>query len=258
MNKPLSFIFERAHFWAKQNVAKAPAVPAESAPLEQDALRAKRLQQRLRPRSGPAATLRRAAAITLAAGIPWLASAESLWKAGSSRSLVADSKASSVGDILTIVVQESNSASKDNKTKTSKSSSLDANINTFLYPPSTYGALTKGGSLPALSYSSANSHDGGGQIKNSETITARIAVKVVDVLPNKTLIVEGRKRTGFSGENQEVILRGVVRSEDVTSANTVMSYNVADASIKFESTGTVSDSQKKGWFSRAWDKVTPF
>ena len=46
--------------------------------------------------------------------------------------------------------------------------------------------------------------------------------------------------------------------EDVTTANTVMSYNVADATIKFVSKGGIADSQKRGWFSRAFDKINPF
>jgi flagellar L-ring protein precursor FlgH len=50
----------------------------------------------------------------------------------------------------------------------------------------------------------------------------------------------------------------VVRQEDIQPDNTVFSYNVADANLKFVSKGTVSDSQKRGWFTRIFEKVTPF
>ena len=103
--------------------------------------------------------------------------------------------------------------------------------------------------MPALKYSAKSDFDGGGKINNAERITARIAVRVVDVLPNGQMIVEGRRDTSFSGEKQEAILRGIVRSEDVTAGNTVFSFNVADASIQFKSKGTISDSQRKGWFT---------
>ena len=79
-----------------------------------------------------------------------------------------------------------------------------------------------------------------------------------DVLPNKNLVVEGRRQTAFAGEAQEVILRGIVRTEDITSNNTIYSFNVADSSISFISKGSISDSQRKGWFTRFWTKVTPF
>jgi flagellar L-ring protein precursor FlgH len=95
-------------------------------------------------------------------------------------------------------------------------------------------------------------------VANAEKITGRIAVTVVDVLPNGTLVVEGTRRTKFANESLDAVLRGTVRGEDVTAANTVFSFNVADANIRYISKGTVSDSQKKGWFNRAWDKVTPF
>jgi flagellar L-ring protein precursor FlgH len=182
----------------------------------------------------------------------------SLWKEDSSRSMVADKRAQKVGDILTIIVQENSTASKDNSTKTSKRSSVDAALNTFFYSPANSGLLTKGGALPALQFNGRQDFDGGGKINNSEQITARIAVKVIDVLPNSGLLVEGRKQTSFSGEKQEVILRGTIRLEDVTANNTVFSYNVADASIQFISKGTISDNQRKGWFMKIWEKLTPF
>ncbi|MGZ8921392.1 MAG: flagellar basal body L-ring protein FlgH [Limisphaerales bacterium] len=49
-----------------------------------------------------------------------------------------------------------------------------------------------------------------------------------------------------------------MRTEDIAANNTVFSYNVADATIKYISKGTVSDNQRKGWFTRVWEKVTPF
>ena len=66
-----------------------------------------------------------------------------------------------------------------------------------------------------------------------------------------------KRETAFSGERQTITLRGIVRAEDVTFNNTVLSYNVADATIQIVGKGTVSDSAKKGWFNRIWDKINP-
>ena len=184
--------------------------------------------------------------------------AQSLWKADSSRAIVADKRARAVGDIVTILVQENNTASKDNSTKTAKSSSVDASIAKFLYSPAASGLLTKGGNFPALNLSAKQDFDGGGKISNSEKITSKIAVRVVDVLPNGNLVLEGRRSTAFAGETQEAVLRGVVRTEDIAPNNTLYSYNIADATIKYVSSGTIADNQRKGWFTRVWEKVTPF
>ena len=81
---------------------------------------------------------------------------------------------------------------------------------------------------------------------------------IVDVLPNGSLVIEGRRQTKIGGETTDAVLRGLVRQEDVTANNTVYSYNVAEASIQYLSKGPVSDAQRRGWFSWIWGKVTPF
>lgn len=193
--------------------------------------------------------------------VGWLAPtarADSLWTEKLSVSMVSDKRARNVGDLLHILVQENNSATKNNNTKTSKKSDVDAKLATFLYSPTASGFMTKEGQMPALKFSSSYGFDGGGKIDNSEKIAARVAVVVVDALPNGNLVVEGKRQSSFSGETQDIILRGVVRPADIQPNNTVYSFNVADATIKFVSKGVVSDSQRKGWFQRIWEKVTPF
>jgi flagellar L-ring protein FlgH len=204
------------------------------------------------------AQLRRLAPLLGAALLPLLAPAQSLWHTDASKPMFSDKRAAAVGDLLTILVQENTTASKDNKTATSKKAAVDASIATFLYSPGASSFLTKNGAMPALKYSAQNDFNGGGTINNSEQIVARITVRVIDVLPNKTLLVEGVRETAFSGEKQKVVLHGTVRLEDVTANNTVFSYNVADAKIQITSSGTISDSQRKGWFTKIWDWITPF
>jgi flagellar L-ring protein precursor FlgH len=183
-----------------------------------------------------------------------LGQAQSLWRDDIARPMFADKRATGVGDIITIVVSETSSATKNNETKTQKQSSWSAAISSFLFP----GFAQYKGTTPAVDYTSNLKHDGSGAINNSETIVAQVAVKVIDVLPNRCLVIEGKRETSFSDEKQTITLHGVIRPEDVTSDNTVMSYNVADATIQMKGKGTVTDSQSKGWFTRILDKVNPF
>ena len=197
------------------------------------------------------------ALVTLGAGS---LAADSLWKDESVqvRSMFADKKAHAIGDIVTIVVQENNGATRNNNTTTSKKASVNASIASFLYGPAASGLLTKGGAYPAMNYTQDNEFNGGGQINNQETINAQIAVRVIDALPNGNLVIEGRRQTAFAGEKQDAILRGVIRADDVAANNTVLSVNVADATIQFVSNGAVTDNQRRGWFTTAWEKLTPF
>jgi flagellar L-ring protein precursor FlgH len=198
--------------------------------------------------------------VALALGValvPSFASAQSIWR-DDSKTMFSDKRGVGVGDIITIIVQENTTTSKDNKTATSRKADVDASIASFLYSPAASGLLTKGGQMPAMKFASKNDFSGGGTIANSEKMIAHIAVKVVDVLPNKNLVIEGKRETSFSGEKQTMTLRGIVRETDVLGNNTVYSYNVADATIQIVSKGTITDSQRKGWFTRIWDKLSPF
>ena len=196
--------------------------------------------------------------VLLAGALPFGASAQSLWQDGTSKPMYADKRASSVGDLITIIVQESTSASKDNKTATSKKSSMDAAITSFLYSPAASGLLTKGGQMPALKYAMDHQFSGGGTIDNSEKIVAQVTVRVIDVLPNHNLVIEGSRETAFGGERQNIVLHGLVRPEDLLANNTVYSYNVADAKIQIVNKGSITDSQRRGWFTYIFEKINPF
>ena len=190
--------------------------------------------------------------------LPITALPQSLWHDDISHSMFADKRAAGVGDIINIIVSETSTESKNNETKTEKSSSLTEAITSFLFPQSAGGILSYKGQMPAMQYNSDLKHDGTGAINNSETVVAQIAVRVVDVLPNGNFVVEGRRETAFSGEHQTIVLRGTVRPADVSSADTVYSYNVADASIQIIGKGVVTDNQNMGWFNRIWSKLNPF
>jgi flagellar L-ring protein precursor FlgH len=196
--------------------------------------------------------------IALLAALPALARAQSLWHEDAAKSMFADKRASAVGDIITVLVQENSTSTKNNETSTERSSSLSAAITSFFYSPGASGLMTKGGQLPALAYNSDAKHDGKGSINNAENIVAQIAVRIVDVLPNNNYVIEGKRETAFGGEHQSIILRGVVRADDVTPTDTVYSYNVSDATIQIIGRGTVTDSTQKAWFTRIWDKLSPF
>jgi flagellar L-ring protein precursor FlgH len=62
----------------------------------------------------------------------------------------------------------------------------------------------------------------------------------------------------FSGETQYVTLHGVVRADDVTSANKVSSNNVADVRVEFISEGSLTDAQKRGWLTKLYDLLRPY
>jgi flagellar L-ring protein FlgH len=200
--------------------------------------------------------------------------AGSLWREGftEERGMFADKRAKRVGDIVTIVVSETASLTNTLDLKTNKESKagvegfLSNVVNQFItgIPNALLGKAQKSTdaiiipSLPSLPVSGATSYNGGGEINNKQTIGARSAVQVVDVLPNGNLVVEGTREIGFSKERQFVSLHGIIRPYDIQPDNTVASSNVADAQIQVISEGALTDAQKKGWLLRLNDKINPF
>lgn len=182
--------------------------------------------------------------------------ADSLWPAANApqASMYADRKAAAAGDILTINVAESAAATSSQSTKSSRDSSLDDAISRFIY--SGMGTARKG-QLPATSGNGQAIYSGGGDISNTQSLTARAAVLVSDVLPNGNLVIEGVRVVRFSGETQYVVLHGIVRPDDIARDNSVISSNIADARVEFYSEGALTDAQKRGWLAKVYEKLRP-
>jgi flagellar L-ring protein FlgH len=180
----------------------------------------------------------------------------SLWQA-SSTGLAEDLKARRRGDIVTILISESASASKQASTATSRSSTLSAGMPNLLglekAPIKSWMDLAN-----LINANFATKFDGSGSTSRQETLTATISTKVVDVLPNGNMMVEGRRSVKVNNEDQIIVLTGTVRSRDVSSDNTVSSALVADARINYSGKGVISDRQKPGWLMNVIDSVWPF
>lgn len=182
--------------------------------------------------------------------------AGSLWTAPGSteRPLVSDRKGGRVGDIITIVVAESAAQSSTQSKKTNSGSSIDTSLSQFFFPK----GLTHGGANPALKFKNSNDFSGGGEVNNTQTITARAAVIITDILPNGNLVIEGARRVTFSGETQHIVLHGVVRPEDIFPDNTLLSSSIANAKVEFISEGDLTDARRRGWLGKLYDMLRPF
>jgi len=186
--------------------------------------------------------------------------AGSIWstQGRAGRSMFADRRATGPGDIITVVVQESAAATSSLSKASNRDSSLSDAVQQFIFSSATSGLGTHKGELPASGWTGTSSYSGGGSVNNSQTVTARAAVLVTDVLPNGVFVIEGMRVVKFSGESQYVILHGLVRPDDITSDNAVLSSNIANARVEFHTEGTLSEAQKRGWLSKLYERLRPF
>jgi len=181
-----------------------------------------------------------------------------LWN-GDESNWLSDIKARRVGDIVTVLIAEQASASKNATTATDRTSSISAGISS-LFGLENSIANRNANITPSslLSASSSNAFSGGGTTTRTENLAATLTTQVIKVYPNGNLKIRGGKSVTVNNENQIIYLTGIVRSFDVTADNTVDSSNILNAQITYTGKGALSDKQKPGWLMRIFDHTWPF
>ena len=170
------------------------------------------------------------------------------------RPLFEDNRARFVGDILTININETLTASQAKQSSASKTGSV-----TMANPQV---KLPIGGSLGAniisASGSSSNTFDGKGSTNSTNAFSGTITVTVMDVLPNGNLVVSGEKQIGNNRQVETVKFSGVVNPINIVNGNTVSSTQIADARIELRGQGQVDEAQAMGWLARFFLTFLPF
>ncbi len=160
-------------------------------------------------------------------------------------SLYADHRARRVGDIVTIIITESSSASKSSATKTSKKSGTSGALSSF------FGL---GGMPVKMGVDAGSDYSGSGTTTRSGSMEAKISVFVKQVLPNGVMMLEGTSRVTVNDDIQMITISGTVRPEDVRADNSVLSMHMADAKIEYAGEGPIV--QRPGIVTRILQ--TPF
>jgi len=178
-------------------------------------------------------------------------SAQSLWT-DQARSLYPDVKARQVNDILTILIEESTTSDRHANTDTKKESNVGASVTRA---PTYMGlglerALKK---LFKLDFTADSNFKGEGNINRSDQVSAKIPARVVKVMDNGVLLIEGRRAVAVNDEVQFLVISGMVRAEDVTPDNNVSSNKIADAEIRMEGSGILAEKQRPGILQRLLD-----
>lgn len=192
--------------------------------------------------------------LALVATAPAPADAQSLWQKGRKKhvALVADNRAHRLGDIVTIVIDETQKVENKENVNTSKTTGASASVTSFTPAPD----LAKDW-LP-VEWDSNRTFGGTADFKKEGTFETRITATVIDTQPNGNLVVEGRRKVTIDGEEKWMTVSGTVRSFDVESDNTVKSELVANATVTYVSCGALATNTEKGWFEKIVDWIWPF
>lgn len=170
----------------------------------------------------------------------------------------ADRKASRIGDLVTVLIEEETEASKDAQNKSNRRTKLDGGLR--LGHPTIDNRTTAWTNvvLPSYSLDAGGSFEGGGSLQNKDKFVTRITVTVTDLLPNGNLLVTGKRVVSLQNESVEIHLSGVIRPRDIAQDNTIPSAHVAEATIRYVSSGPIAQNQKRGILTRFIDWINPF
>ena len=184
----------------------------------------------------------------------------SLWTGRQSYGVVADARPTNVGDLVTISITEAAKASEIANTATSRDSGVKLGVNSLFGLSFPMKAFTnKDVNVDtAVEATVGNTASGQGKTERQSSFTWYLTTRVIQVLPNQNLMIQGERRLRINNETEVVMVTGIVRPQDIDRNNTVPSTKVAEARVTISGAGVVSDKQRVGWFQRIVDHVWPF
>ena len=187
------------------------------------------------------------------------AEANSLWRAGS-RAFFKDQRAAAVGDILTVLVNITDTANFNNQSAATRSGDESLGLPSLLGFQSSLPRILSRAVDPKqlVAANSKGDFAGAGSIKRNEAVTLRLAGVVTQVLPNGNLALAARQEVRVNNELRELQVSGVIRPQDIGSDNTVQHDRLAEARISYGGRGQVSDVQQPRYGQQVLDILLPF
>ena len=185
------------------------------------------------------------------------AEAGSIWakRSKNARDVFTDDVARNVGDVITILVSEASKIENKVKRDLQKSTNRTANLMGI--------AETSGNFLPkmpviTIDAQGTNNLQSKADYQDERSFEDLITVMVIDILPNRNLVVAGSRRRDIAGDVQTVEVSGIVRPSDISFSNTVQSQQVANFRLVTVHKGISDPYTKPGWFGRVLDVAWPF
>lgn len=167
-----------------------------------------------------------------------------IYHPGASGLFAVEQRASKVGDVLTVALNEAFQATKSQTATADKSENVSAQFPEFL-------------KLPNAEFGSTQSFEGAGAAAQSNSFTGFVTVSVVRVLGNGNLEVLGQKKLTLNNGDEYVRVSGIVRRGDISPTNVVNSNRLANAEIIYIGAGDVADTARRGVIPRIFSALNP-
>lgn len=176
-------------------------------------------------------------------------------EAAAASELTADFKPRRVGDLVFVDVIETSNASVSSGAKRNRDSGTLGGLVTATGALPGPSAAVAAGVMGALG---TRKYEGKGSTERASTLQARIAARVIEVLPNGDLVIEARKVVKINRENETLRLSGVIRRRDVSADNAIPTTAVGNLFVELDGKGVASADNAPGWLFRFFEKIMPF
>jgi flagellar L-ring protein precursor FlgH len=166
--------------------------------------------------------------------------------------LFEDRRARAIGDTLTVLLEERNTASKGANSAANRTSETSVSVPTVNRLP---GANFQGIGIGA---SGETSFEGAGTSRANNVFTGFVAVTVIEVFPNGNLLVSGEKQVSINQGTEFIRFSGVINPVNINALNVVSSTRVADARMEYRGRGVLDEANTMGWLQRLFLNVSPY
>ena len=164
------------------------------------------------------------------------------------------SKSFQVGDVITVLLNESSQASRTQNGTITRESKNDMVPTGLANWGKGLGGFMNGIKMDG----SSMSNKGTGAADQQATLTGSVAVSVVEVMPNGNLVLRGEKQLALTEGSEIIQVAGIIRPDDVAPNNTVQSRRLANAQIAYRGSGDLANATKAGWGTSTLLKIWPF
>jgi flagellar L-ring protein FlgH len=162
-------------------------------------------------------------------------------------------------DLITVIIREQRVFESDGELKSRKRLDLKSELNSIFKPiDGTLGAARFTNGMPNVDLKFNTRTTANSEKDREDRFTTRITGEIIDVKPNGNLVIQAKAETSFDNELSLVTLTGVVRSDDVTPDNTVLSTQMSNKVIDVKNSGAVRDGSRRGWMMKLVDLLGPF
>lgn len=170
-------------------------------------------------------------------------------------SLIADVTAREIGDIVTIIIEEKSSASRDVKTETEKDTKTKALVETLFFPSQSFFKDDK--ENPTFKWDSVSDFEGSASVTSKGNLEVQLTARVIDKFHNGNLLIEASRTIEIDESKLKIILTGIIRTADIKADNTIESTFIADAKIEYVDEG-MGNVHKFGILTRLWNWLNIF